>query len=85
MGPDGHGHVRMFGNGPSQKDMFGQSSKTSNVDEGVHEEFEVYKSKVDNLQSKYEEISRLLQAHLEKCTCGKNPSVTEVCFFSNLT
>ncbi|RXH90906.1 hypothetical protein DVH24_006851 [Malus domestica] len=61
MGPDAHGRVRMYGTGITPSQVFGQSSRSSNVNEDtIQEEVEKYKTKIDDLKAKHEsEIEHL--------------------------
>ncbi|KAM2454291.1 hypothetical protein PS1_014416 [Malus domestica] len=68
MGPDAHGRVCMYGTGITPSQVFGQSSRFSNVNEDtIREEVErQYKTKIDDLKAKHEsEIEDLLSKYSE--------------------
>ncbi|CAL9012839.1 unnamed protein product [Prunus brigantina] len=52
MGPDGHGRVRMYGTGITPSQVFGQSSRVSDINENsIREELErQYQSQLDDLK-----------------------------------
>ncbi|XP_021800222.1 uncharacterized protein LOC110744538 [Prunus avium] len=61
MGIDAHGRVRMYGDGVTPSQVFGQKSNSDNNENRMTEELEKqYQSKIDDLQSKLNEVSSQL-------------------------
>ncbi|KAM1396540.1 hypothetical protein ACFX2I_014224 [Malus domestica] len=77
MGPDAHGRVCMYGTGITPSQVFGQSSRFSNVNEDTIREEAKHESEIEDLLSKYSEVSSKLHLVMTHIGFHVNTSPSE--------